>query len=80
MFGTLVVFDRIFKEVDFGEKSVGDTKYKITQYAKSLNTLWTLGSAMRDVVNFKENLKAKCPVKLYSSIIMEPGPWCHYSN
>ena len=38
------------------------------------------GSAMRDVVNFKENLKAKCPVKLYSSIIMEPGPWCHYSN
>ena len=49
---------RILKEVDFGKKSVGDKKYKITQYAKSLNTLWTLGSAIRDVVNFKGNLKA----------------------
>ena len=38
---------------------LGDKKkYKITQYAKSLNTLWTLGSAMREVVNFKGNLKA----------------------
>ena len=30
----------------------------MTQYAKGLNTLWTLGSAMRDVVNFNGNLKA----------------------
>ena len=59
LYSTLVVFLTEFsKKLILGGKSVGDKKYKITQYAKSLNTLWTLGSAMREVVNFIGNLKA----------------------
>ena len=54
----MVFLTEFSKKLIFGEKLVGDKKYKITQYAKSLNTLWTLGSAMREVVNFKGNLKA----------------------
>ena len=59
LFGTLVVFLTEFsKKLILGGKIGGRQKYKMTQYAKSLNTLWTLGSAMREVVNFKGNLKA----------------------
>ena len=58
LFGTLVVFLTDSKKLILGKKIGRRQKYKMTQYAKSLDTLWTLGSAMREVVNFKGNLKA----------------------
>ena len=60
LFGTLVVFLTEFsKKFILGKKIGRRQKYKMTQYAKSLNTLWTLGSAIREVVNYKGNLEAE---------------------